>query len=179
MGRKAGLGLSMNKKKVLNKFMRRAKGACEYRAALGILLRAEGKSAEDVRKRLGVTIKQVFMWCRKFKEQGVNGLKVKKQTGRPAHAKIKAKKSIPKLLKQDPQTFGYLKGRWVLRDISRQLKKEGINLNYTGVRRALSDLDIVQKMPKLRAPGSIVKNYKKREEIRRYKQIAGALLKKR
>ena len=41
-------------------------------------LRAEKKSAGDVGKQLGVTIKQVFMWCRKFKEGGVNGLKVKK-----------------------------------------------------------------------------------------------------
>ena len=83
------------------------------------------------------------------------------------------------MLKQDPQNCGFLKGKWVLRDISLHLKKEGINLNYTGVRRALSDLDIIQKMPKLRAQGSIIKNYKKREEIRRYKQIAAALLKKR
>lgn len=179
MGRKAGLGLSIREKKVLNKFMRAAKDAREYRAALGILLRAEKKSADEVGKKLGVTIKQVFMWCRKFKEQGVSGLKIKTQTGRIPRAKNKAKEVLPQLLHQDPQSFGFLKGKWVLRDISKQLKKEGINLNYTGVRRALSDLDIVQKMPKLRAPGSIVKNYKKREEIRRYKQIAAALLKKR
>ena len=63
-------------------------------------------------------------------------------------------------------------------DISQQLKRRRINLNYTGVRRALGDLGIVQKMPKLRAQGSMVKNYKKRQEIRRYKQIAAALLKK-
>lgn len=179
MGRKAGLELSMREKKVLNKFMRSVKDAREYRAALGILLRAEKKSAEDVGKKLGVTIKQVFKWCQKFKEQGVNGLKVKKQTGRPAQAKNRAKEVLPQLLRQDPQAFGFLKGKWVLRDISQQLKNEGINLNYTGVRRALSDLGIVQKMPKLRAPGSIVKNYRKREEIRRYKQIAAALLKKK
>lgn len=179
MGRKAGLRLSMREKKVLNKFMRVAKDAREYRAALGILLRAEKKSAEEVGKKLGVTIKQVFMWCRKFKEHGVSGLKVKKQTGRIPRAKNKAKEALPQLLNQDPQSFGFLKGKWVLRDISKQLKKEGINLNYTGVRRALSDLGIVQKMPTLRAPGSIIKNYKKREEIRRYKLIAAALLKKR
>lgn len=179
MGRKAGLRLSMREKKVLNKFMQVVKDVREYRSALGILLRAEGKSAEEVRKKLGVTIKQVFMWCKKFKKQGISGLKMKIQTGRPARSKNKAKELLPDLLKQDPQAFGFLKGKWVLRDISKHLKKEGINLNYTGVRRALGDLGIVQKMPKLRAPGSIVKNYKKRGEIRRYKQIAAALLKKR
>lgn len=179
MGRNAGIKISLRERKILEQFMKVARDAREYRAALGILLRAENKSAENVGKKLGVTIKQVFMWCRKFKEEGINGLKVKKQTGRPARAKNKAKEILPTLIKKDPQTFGFLKGKWVLRDISKQLKKEGINLNYTGVRRALGDLGIVQKMPTLRALGSITKNYKKREEIRRYKQIAAALFKKR
>lgn len=179
MGRNAGILISLRERKLLQQFMKATKDAREYRAALGILLRAEKKSAEDVGNKLGITIKQVFMWCRKFKEQGVKGLKVKKQTGRIARAKNKAKEVLPQLLKQDPQDFGFLKGKWVLRDISKQLKKEGINLTYTGVRRALGDLGIVQKMPTLRAQGSIVKNYKKREEIRRYKQIAAALFKKR
>ena len=82
---------------------------------------------------------------------------MKKQTGRIARSKNKAKEVIPELLKQDPQAFGFLKGKWALRDISQQLKKKRINLNYTGVRRALGDLGIVQKMPKLRAQGSMVK----------------------
>ena len=86
---------------------------------------------------------------------------------------------IPKLLNQNPDAFGFMKGKWVLRDISKQLKKEGINLNYTGVRRVLNDLNITQKKPILRAPGSIKKNYQKRAEIKRYKKIAAALFKKK
>jgi len=179
MARQAGIKLTKNQKVILRKYLRKAKDAREFRAALGILLRAEGKTAEHVAQKLEVTMKQVFKWCKKFKDEGVTALNVKKQTGRPAQEKNKAKKIIPQLLQQDPQIFGFLKGKWVLRDISKQLKKEHINLNYTGVRRALNDLKIVQKMPKLRAQGSIVKNYRKREEIRRYKKIAAALLKKR
>ncbi len=175
----AGIRLSGDKKKILKKFMQKAKDKREYRAGLGILLRGEGKAALFVAQKLGVTIKQVFVWCRKFKEEGITALLVKKQTGRPALEKNKAKGILPNLLKKDPQSFGFLKGKWALRDISKQLKKEGIALNYTGVRRALGELKIVQKMPKLRAPGSLVKNYKKREEIRRYKKIAAALLKKK
>ncbi len=179
MPRQAGIKLTRNQKIVLKKYMRKAKEVREYRAALGILMRAECKTAEHVAHKLEVTMKQVFMWCKKFKEQGVNGLNMKKQTGRTPREKNKAKEILPQLLKQDPEAFGFLKGKWALRDVSKQLKKEGISLNYTGVRRALQDLDIVQKMPKLRAPGSIIKNYRKREEIRRYKKIAAALLKKR
>jgi|SRR3989338_1616862 len=178
MPRRTGINLTTNQKRILRKYMRKAKNVREYRAALGILLRAEGKTAEYVASKLEVTRKQVFKWCSKFKKEGIASLNIRKQTGRPAHAKDMAKETIPKLLQQDPQAFGFLKGKWVLRDISEQLKKEGIHLNYTGVRRALKDLGIGQKMPKLRAPGSIVKNYKKREEIRRYQKIAAALQKK-
>lgn len=174
----SGTVLMERQQKQLQQFARTAKGACEFRAATGILMRGDGKSSAEVAKGLGVTKKQVFMWCRKFREQGVGGLLAKKQTGRKPTKKNEAKKLIKEMLKKDPQMFGYLKGRWALRDISRELKKEGVDLHYTGVRRALLDLGIVFKQPKLRAPGSLKKNYRKRAEIRRYKRVSSALLKK-
>jgi transposase len=178
MGMNPGAELSKAQREQLTRFMNEVKDKREYRAALGVLLRGDGKSAKEVGRQLGVTMKQVFTWCRNFRAKGVDGLRMKKQTGRPAIDGNKAKKIIPELLKKDPQAFGYLKGRWVLRDIARELKKEGINLHYTSVHRILGDLGIVLKSPKLRAPGSIRKNYRKRAEIRRYKRVAGALLKK-
>ncbi|MEW5995431.1 MAG: helix-turn-helix domain-containing protein [Candidatus Zixiibacteriota bacterium] len=178
MSRQAGTALSNVQRKQLVRFMNETKDKREYRAALGVLLRGDGKSAKEVGRQLGATIKQVFEWCHDFRAGGTDGLRMKKQTGRPAIQGNRAKKVIPELLKKDPQAFGYLKGRWVLRDISRELKKEGIDLHYTSVHRVLGDLGIALKSPKLRAPGSIRKNYRKRAEIRGYKRIAGALLKK-
>lgn len=178
MGRKAGIELSNVQHEQLTHFMNETKDKREYRAALGVLLRGNGKSAKEVGRQLGVTIKQVFMWCRKYHAKGIDGLRMKKQPGRPAIEGNKAKRVIPELLKKNPQAFGYLKGRWVLRDISRELKKEGITLHYTGVHRILRDLGIVLKSPKLQAPGSIRKNYRKRAEIKRYRRVASALLKK-
>lgn len=178
MGRNPGIVLSKAQREQLRRFMGDVKDKREYRAALGVLLRGDGVSAEDVGRRLGVTVKQVFVWCRNFRAKGVDGLRMKKQTGRPATQGNEAKKIIPELLRRDPQAFGYLKGRWVLRDISRELKKEGIPLHYTSVHRVLGDLGIVLKSPKLRAPGSMHKNYYKRAEIQQYKRVAGALKKR-
>lgn len=178
MGRHAGLQLSGREHKELRGFMGETKNKNEFRAAHGLLLRSEGKSTEDVAAHFGVTKKQVFVWTRKFRAGGVNGLRVKKQTGRPPIKAQIAKKRIEELIDKDPQTFGYLKGRWVLRDIARELKKEGIGVHYSSVYRILDDVGIKLKSPKLRAPGSIRKNYYKREQIRRYKRIAPALLKK-
>jgi transposase len=178
MGRKPDFSLRSSQRDQLRSFMAKTNDKREYRAADGLLLRAEGKSADDVSRRLGVTRKQVFVWTRKFRAYGTNGLHVKKSTGRKTTKADAAKPKIAALIDKDPQQFGYLKGQWVLRDISRELKKEGIDMHWTSVGRMLDELNIVQKTPRLRAPGSLKKNYRKREEIRRYKRIAPALLKK-
>ncbi len=178
MGRHPGLSLSRVEQKQLQVFRDKTDNKHEFRAAQGLLSRAEGKSTEDVALNAGVTKKQVFVWTRKFRSEGIDGLLVKKQTGRPPTKARMAKQRIEELIDEDPQTFGYLKGRWVLRDIARELKKEGIGVHYSSVYRILDDVGIKLKSPKLRAPGSIKKNYYKREQIRRYKRIAPALLKK-
>lgn len=170
--------MTETQRRQLHQFKAKTKDKREYRAADGLLLRAEGKTADDVARRTGVTIKQVFMWTRKFRRKGVRGLRVRKQTGRPALKAALAKPRIAHLIEQDPQAFGYLKGRWVLRDIARQLEKEGVEMHYTSVRRMLGELGIVLKTPRLRTPGSLKKNYRKREQIRQYKQVAAALSKK-
>lgn len=179
MGRYAGIQFSRTQVLQLRRFMDKTGNKTEFRAAQGLLLRNESKPVKYVATHLGVTMKQVFVWTRKFRAQGVGGLRVKKQTGRPATKAHLAKPCIEKLIDKDPQLFGYLKGRWVLRDISRELKKEGVDIHYSSVYRILDDLGIVLKSPKLRAPGSIKKNYRKREQVRHYKRIAPALFKKR
>lgn len=179
MGRCAGISLSKAQRKQLQQFMNKTKKKSEYRAAQGLLMRSEGNSVEEIARQFGVTMKQVFVWTRKFRAEGIDGLRVKKQTGRPSTKARLAKPRIEELIDKDPQLFGYLKGRWVLRDIARELKKEGVEIHYTSVYRILEDLGIGLKSPKLRAPGSMKKNYRKREEIRRYKRIAPALFKKR
>jgi len=178
MTMKAGIILSDRQRKELKRFMHSTKDTREYRAALGIVMRGTGSSADKVGKQLGVTANQVFVWCTRYKRKGVSGLRMKHPTGRPAHKGNKAKQIIPEMLQKDPQLFGFLKGRWVVRDIAKALKEEGIDLSFQQVNRILKDMEITLKSPKLRAPGSIKKNYRKRAEIRGYKKIAPALLKK-
>ncbi len=179
IGRKAGIKLAEKEKHKLQSARKKIKDAHSFRAMTGVLLRCEGHSAETVAKSLGVSPKQVFMWCKAYKKKEVKGLIISKPPGRPPTEGNKAKKRIPELLRKDPQLFGFMKGRWVVRDIAKQLEKEGINLSFQSVDRILHDLGIPLKRPKLRAPGSIHKNYRKRKEIKNYKAIASALLKKK
>lgn len=178
MGRKVGIRLSDGEKDELRQVLKTIKDARSFRAMTGVLLRSEGHAAVWVAKNLGVTPKQVFVWCSAYKEEGVRGLILGKPPGRPPREGNKAKKRIPELLKEDPHVFGFLKGRWVVRDIAKELRREGINLTFQSVDRILHELDISLKRPKLIAPGSMQKNYRKRREIANYKAVAGALQKK-
>ena len=179
MSRLIGIKLTKQQQQQLTQLSQTTKDVREYRATRGLLMRSEGQSAHQVASQLGVTPKQVFVWWRHFRQQAVSRLRVKKASGRPAKQKEQAKKLLPGLLKQDPQSLGYLKGRWVLRDLARELSQAGVTLHFSSVHRVLKELGIKLIQPQLRAPGSIKKNYRKRQEIARYRRIAPALLKKR
>lgn len=177
MVRASGIELTSSQKRELRKFMQSTKDVREYRASQGILLRAQGKTAEEVSQQFDVKRDRIFVWCRNYKKKGIIGLKMGKPTGRTPKKSTKAKKVIPELLTKEPQAFGFLKGRWVVRDIAKALKEEDINISFKQVHRVLNDLDLTLKQPQLRAPGSIKKNYRKRKQIRNYRRIAPALKK--
>lgn len=177
MAQNPGIKLTRNQKKQLKDFMQSTKDVQEYRAAQGILLRGESKTAEHAAKQLAVKKDRIFVWCRNFLKKGIQGIKMRKPTGRIPKKSNEAKKIIPELLKKQPEAFGFLKGRWVIRDIAKAINEEGINISFKQVHRILEDLDLTLKQPQLRAPGSIKKNYKKRRQIHNYQRIASALKK--
>ncbi len=87
-------------------------------------------------------------------------------------------KRIRRRLCDEPVEFGCLKGRWVIADTTSLLNREGIAVSRSTVARILNTLGYVWKRPKLRAPGSISKDYWKRKEVANYRKIAPALRKK-
>ena len=109
---------------------------------------------------------------------GTDGLGRKKASGRPAYKRPAARKLIPELLKKDPQAYGYLKGRWVIRDISRALKEEGVEISTTQVHGLLGELGLSYKRPKLDVKSDDPSYARKAMEVRHYKQIAPALEKR-
>jgi hypothetical protein len=83
------------------------------------------------------------------------------------------------LLKQDPQAFGFLKGRWVVRDIATALSREKIKISRSHVHNILSgELDLAYKRPKLTVKSNDPNYSRKAKEIQRYKRIAPALAKR-
>jgi len=162
----------------LQHFLKNTRDKLEHTRALAILNRHNGMTAEEAAKSLHVTTVAVFKWCRKFREDGIDGIRRKKPAGRPPMIKKKAKQLIPRLLKQDPQAFGFLKGRWVSRDIARALNEEGVRIGYRYVCNILKELGLAYKRPKLAVKSDDPNYARKEREVNNYKKPSAMLLKK-
>lgn len=172
--------LTRQERRHLEKFVRETREKREYARGTAILMRWRGTKAKDVARQLNVTMDAVFRWERRFRRNGggVDGLRKRRVTGRPAVKRPAAKRLIPELMKRDPQAFGFLGGRWTVRDISKALKGEGVDISPTQVHWILRNLDLSYKRPKLIVESNDPSFARKEREIRRYKQVAPALAKR-
>jgi len=48
-----------------------------------VLLAAQGESAREIAERLGISVRSVYKWTRRFQEDGIEGLEDKSRSGRP------------------------------------------------------------------------------------------------
>jgi len=170
--------LTRQERRHLDRFVREARDKQEYARGTAILMRWRGKKAKDVARELNVCMGAVFKWEHVYRRRGLDGLRSRKPTGRPPVRGKKAREMIPELMKKDPQSFGFLKGRWVIRDISKALKEEGVDIGPTQVHGILNDLDLSYKRPKLDVKSDDPSLARKEREIRSYKRVAPALEKR-
>jgi transposase len=165
--------------RALEEFTSKTKDKLEYIRGRALVLRAQGKNGDEVARELGVSRGSVYEWESRYAKSGIDGLRRKYSTGRPPVKKTKAMKIIPQLMKKDPKLFGFLKGRWVVRDIAKEIEKEtGIGISKTHVERMLQELDLSYKRPKLHVKSDDPNYYRKKREVRSYQRIAPALEKK-
>jgi len=170
--------LTRKDRRAIERLRRDAKDKLEYVRATCLLMRWKGRKVKDVAKELDISMGAVFKWEASFRRTGIEALRTKKPPGRPSIKKREARKHIPDLMKKDPQAFGFLKGRWVVRDISKALKQEGVDISPTQVHGILNDLGLSYKRPKLAVESNDPSLARKEREIRHYKQMAPALTKR-
>ena len=170
--------LTRKERRALDRLRRDARDKLEYVRSTCLLMRWRGRKAEDVARELDISMGAVFKWEASFRRLGIEALRTKKPPGRPSVKKKEARRLMPELMKKDPQAFGFLKGRWVVRDISKELKSEGVEISPTQVHGILRDLGLSYKRPKLTVKSDDPSYARKEREITRYKQVAPALEKK-
>lgn len=172
------LRLDRKEKRELKRLLSVTQDKKEYRRALGVLMRAQKKRIIDIARQLDVSIDAVERWLRAYRKRGIEGIMARKPSGRPATKRKPAEARMRELLKQDPQAFGFLKGRWVVRDIAKALSQEGIKVSKSYVQDMLSGLGLAYKRPKLDVKSNDPNYYRKAREVRRYKQAASMLEKR-
>jgi len=162
--------LTRKERRALERFVSTTNDKVEYIRGTALLMRAKRRKVKGVAQELHICMGAVFKWTSIYRRSGVDGLKRRHPSGRPPVVKDKAKKIIPELMKKDPKLFGFLKGRWVVRDMVSALKSEGIRMSKSHMHRMLRELGLSYKRPKLtvkspdphyRVKERMVKNYKK------------------
>lgn len=173
------LRLTRKEKRDLRRFLQQTDDKKEFRRGTAVLLRGAKRKVKDIAKELNVTVDAVERWVRSYRRGGgVDALGARKHTGRPPLKRRPAERRIRELLKQDPRAFGFLKGRWVVRDIARELSTEGIKVSRSYVHEMLQGLGLSCKRPKLHVKSDDPSYYRKAREVKRYKQAASMLGKK-
>ena len=170
--------LTRKERRALESLRRDAKDKLEYVRATCLLMRWRDRKAREVSKELSISMGAVFKWEASFRRNGIDALMTKSPPGRPSVKKKEARRLMPELMKKDPQAFGFLKGRWVVRDLSKALKSEGVEISPTQVHGILHELGLSYKRPKLDVKSNDPNYYRKAKEVRNYKQVAPALAKK-
>jgi transposase len=172
------LRLDRKEKRRLRKLLSVTHDKKEYRRALGVLMRAQKTRVMDIAKQLGVSVDAVERWVRAYRKRGIDGIRVRKPSGRPERKKMPAQARMKEILKHDPQAFGFLKGRWVVRDIAKTLTAEGIPVSRSYVHDLLNDMGLAYKRPKLTVKSDDPNYHRKAKQVRNYKRAACALAKK-
>jgi transposase len=82
-------------------------------------------------------------------------------------------------MKKDPKLFGFLKGRWVVRDIAKEIGKEsGVEISKSHVHRMMDEIGLSYKRPKLHVKSDDPNYARKKREVKNYQRIASALEKR-
>jgi transposase len=172
------LRLDRKEKRELKRLLSLTRDKKEYRRALGVLMRGQKRRVIEIAEQLDVSVDAVERWLRAYRKNGIQGIGARRPSGRPPLKRKLAETRMKELLKQDPQAFGFLKGRWVVRDIARALSEEGIEVSRSYVHDMLRELGLTYKRPKLTVKSNDPNYYRKAKEVRNYKRVASALEKK-
>jgi len=173
------LKLNRKQKRELNRFLTKTQDKGEFRRGTAILMRSRRRKVKEIAKELSVSVDAVERWLRSYRRSGVEGLKSRKKPGRPPKIKDRAKAMIEGVMRHDPHVFGFLKGRWVVRDIARALSREtAITISPSYVHKILKEIGLSYKRPKLTVKSPDPSYRRKAREVMNYKRAASALSKK-
>ena len=117
-----GVRLTAGQRRLLVELVRRGGRQGVALRAAALLLSAQGQSAAQVGKALGVTPRAVHGWRRRWREEGAQALQARERTGRPPRLTAAAVELLLKAVEADPRQQGYAFARWTCARLAAHLQ---------------------------------------------------------
>jgi transposase len=163
----------------LRSFIEKTNDKSEYRRAVAVFHKADGKTYDYIARAHRVHIRTTKKWINDYIKKGIEGLKIRKNHGGPKpRITDESKEIILSVLFNDPSLFCYLRNTWSLRSLTMCLTNElDIPISFKHLQRITRDLGIRCKRPKLELLHG--KDYEEgKRRVENYKHIATALKKR-
>jgi transposase len=117
--------------------------------ASAIRLLHQGYKPEQVAELVAITANTIWMWHRRWREDGVAGLQDQARSGRPRQATEAYCRALEETLNSDPASYGYSFAVWTMDRLRAHLEqKTGIHLSRTRFALLLEREGYVYRRPK-------------------------------
>lgn len=138
------ISLTEEEKMALSRLRRDQKSNIGERAYY-VLLSDTGKSVSDIANHLSRNGHTIRLWLKRYLEEGIQGLKTKKQPGRPAKKAPFIESQVQELLNKSPQEYGYQEAGWQINLLRDWFAKQGIHACDNTIVKSLNKLGYVYK----------------------------------
>jgi transposase len=174
------LKLTISQINGLRSFIEKTDDKREYRRAVAVFQKADGKTYDYIAREHRVHIRTTKKWIGDYIKKGIEGLKISKNHGgRKPRITDESREIILSVLFNDPHIFGYLRNKWSLRSLARCLTDAlDIQISFKHLQPITRDLGVRCKRPKLELLHD-GKDYEEgKERVENYKHVATALKKR-
>ena len=134
---------------VIQQAMNHARQAEVRQRATAIHLLHQDYKPKELAKMMAVSTGCIYTWHRRWRKEGLEGLKNRPKSGRPAKADEAYQQLLEDLLEAEPSEYGYGFAFWTVDRLREHLRQEtGISLSNRRFRVLLKKKDYVYRRPK-------------------------------
>lgn len=135
--------------KVIQQAMNHARQAEVRQRATAIHLLHQDYKPKELAKMMVVSMGCIYTWHRRWRKDGLEGLKNRPKSGRPAKADEAYQQLLEDLLEAEPSEHGYGFAFWTVDRLREHLRQEtGISLSNRRFRVLMKKKDYVYRRPK-------------------------------
>jgi len=132
---------------------------------LYILLADEGKSVPEIAERTKRNEHTIRLWLKEYQKGGAERLKGIPPPGRPSVKGVKIYPIILEIVPKSPGEYGYIEAGWTINMIADYLKREGIEVSASTIKRILKKNGWVYKRFSKTIPAGVPNDEEKKKRV--------------